>query len=241
MDFMGTSAPPSIALSVSIVSSLLLGIFVLWQNPKRRTHQLLGVLCVALGLWAAGVLWIVHTHDTATASLAIIATFIVSTSRPALFYHFVCYFPHQKFDGRRAVLAVLYIGGIILSAMTLSPWYLTRVEVTPTGPPTVVYGPVFNSLSLLVAFAMVFSFGNLFSKLRSATGIERRQIEHVIAGIFLSTGLASITNILAPMLGMGQMEPYGPCFAVILVAVFVYSMVRYHLLDIWVLISRSTV
>ena len=241
MNLLGSAATPSIALTISIVSSLMLGLFVLWQNPGRRTHQLLGMLCVALGLWAAGVLWIVHTHEEALVVPALIATFVVSTFLPALFYHFVCYFPHQQFGGRWLVLLALYIGGVVLSFLTLSPWYIVRVQVSELGPPTVVYGPVFNLLSLLVAVAMVFSFGNLFVKLRSATGIERRQIEHVIAGIFLSTGLASITNIVAPMLGMGQMEPYGPCFAVILVAVFAYSMVRYHLLDIWVLISRSTV
>lgn len=242
MDFLDTAAAaPSIALGVSISSSLLLGIFVLWQNPRRRTNQLLGILGVALAAWAAGVLWIIHTHQTETASVAIIATFIVSTSLPGLFYHFVSYFPDQHFGGRRSVLSALYIGAVALSMMTASPWYLSRVSVSPDGPPTVIYGPVFNSLSVLVAIAMVFSFGNLFGKLRVATGIERRQLEHVIAGIFLSTGLASFTNIVAPMFGIGQMEQYGPCFAVILVGIFAYSMIRYHLLDIWVLISRSTV
>lgn len=238
---LSSTSAATFALGVSIGSCLLLGLFVLGQNPGRRTHQLLAALCMALGGWAAGVLWIIHTDTVAKAVTALYATFMVSTFLPALFYHFVCHFPHHKFEGKRWVLAVLYTGALVLSVMTFSPWYLQNVTLLPDGPPTVSYGPVFNGFSLLVAVAMVFSFGNLFRKLRSATGIERRQIEHVIAGIFLSTGLGSGTNIVAPMLGMGQMEPYGPCFATILVAIFAYSMVRYHLLDIWVIISRTTV
>lgn len=241
MDFFNQIAVASSMLVVSIVSSLVLGAFVFAQNPGRATHRRFALLCLNLGIWSAGVLWITHTHRESTATAAIIVTFMVAMYLPGTFYHFITYFPNQAFQGRRWVLGVLYGGATLVSALTLTPWYISRVEVFQDKPPLVIYGPVFLGLAVLAAVSMAFSFGNLFSKLRQAAGIERRQIEHVIAGIFVSTGLASITNIIAPILGVGTMELYGPSFVLILVGTFAYSMVRYHLLDIWVLISRTTV
>lgn len=241
MEFLNQTSVASAVLSVAILSSLILGLFVLWQNSARITHRLFGLLCVNLGLWAGGVLWIVHTHTQETAGLAIVLTFIVALFLPAAFYLFITYFPHDRFTGNRWVVTFLTLGAIVLAGLTLSPWYIAHLEVGPTSPPLVAYGPVFLGFALLAGTSMAFTFGNLLGKLRSATGIERRQIEHVIAGIFVTTGLASITNIVAPMLGIGTMELYGPCFVLIMVGIFAYSMVRYHLLDIWVLISRTTV
>src|SRR5690606_5693664 len=88
--------------------------------------------------------------------------------------------------------------------------------------------------------AMIATFVNLLRKLRKASGIQRRQIEHVLAGIFLTTGFASLTNVLAPVLKIGTLELYGPAFVMIFVGILAYSMVRYHLLDILVIVSRTT-
>lgn len=241
MEYSLQIALASFMLGVSVVSSALLGIFVVRHNTARMTHWLLALLCFNLSLWAAGVLWIIHTHREVTATFAILETFITASFLPAVFYHFIAYFPRHRFEGRRYILFGLYAGAIGLAVLTFSPWYLVRLDVFPDRPPLAVYGPVFFCFSLLAATSMVLSFINLFRKLRVATGIERRQIEHVVAGIFVSMGAASITNILAPILGVGTMELYGPCFVLIMIAVFAYSMIRYHLLDIWVLISRTTV
>lgn len=241
MDLISQVALASTMLAVSVLSSLLLGAFVYFQNPGRATHQRFSLLCLNLSVWSAGVFWIAHTHTLFLATVAIMATFMVALFLPATFYHFIAYFPNEVFEGRRWVLRVLYASAFAIGAMTFSPWYITRLEVFPELPPAVVYGPVFLGFAVLAALSMAFSFGNLFGKHRKAHGIERRQIEHVIGGIFISTGLASITNIIAPLLGVGSMELYGPSFVLILVGMFAYSMVRYHLLDIWVLISRTTV
>jgi len=231
----------SIMLAITIVFSAGLGAAVLFRNTTRWTHRLFAILTLNLALWAAGVLTIVHMDSEFSARIAITATFIVSAFLPATFYQFIAFFPRQRFAGSRAFLLTLYVGGVLVSLGTMTPFYLKSVQHFPDQPPLVEYGPVFLLYSMMTAGTMFFSFANLFSKLRDAEGIERRQIEHVIAGIFLSTGLAFGTNVLAPAFGVGTMELYGPCFALILLTIFAYSMVRYHLLDIWIIVSRTTV
>lgn len=175
----------SLVLAVSIISSVLLGLFVFWSNPRRATHRVFGLLCLNPNLWAGGAPWIVHRHTQEEAQAAIILTFIVATFLPANFYQFIAHFPQQRFAASRLVSTGLYLGALLLSGLTFSPWYINSLDVFPDLPPLVIYGPVFPGFSVLVIISMASTFANLRSKLLVATGIERRQIEHVIAGIFL--------------------------------------------------------
>lgn len=231
----------TILLIASLVSTCALGLVVLLREPHRTTHRFFAGLCANLALWTLGVLVIAHSHDEHGARLAIMLTFAVATFLPATFYHFIAYFPSQQFTARYTVLGFLYSGAVLLILSMGSGLYIYELKVYPDAPPQVVYGPVFHSYGILVLVSMFASFSNLVYKVRQASGINRRQIEHVLAGIFLSTVFASSTNVLAPALGVGSMELYGPCFVLILVAILAYSMIRYHLLDIWFMVSRTTV
>jgi signal transduction histidine kinase len=231
----------SVMLILSAMSSLLLGGLVISRNPWRLTHRMFGALTLNLALWSIGVWLIVQSESEPAARFWIMATFAVASFLPATFYHFIVLFPHQRIEGRRWVLGFLYGGAITVSLGTLTPWYIRALEVFPDRPPQVTYGPVFSLFSVLVLVSMVFTFGNLIAKRRISSGIQRRQVENLLVSIYAATGLASITNVVGPMLQITSLELYGPSFVVLLMAGLAYAMVRYHLLDIWGLVSRTTV
>lgn len=228
-------------LAVSAFSCCLLGIIVIYQNHWKRTHRLFAVLALNLMLWALGVLLIINSDTPGEAEFWIRATFVVASFLPATFYHFILCFPHQRAEGNVSVLGVLYVGAAAQVAGTFSPWYLHEVIVEPGRFPAPEYGFVFRAYAVWVLLSMAFSFTNLFQKLRHASGVERRQIEHVLVGIFLCTTLAASTNVLAPALNIRSLEVYGPAFPVLLMLIMAYAMVRYHLMDIWVLLSKTTI
>lgn len=231
----------SVLLILSALSSLLLGGLVISRNPWRLTHRMFCALTMNLALWTIGVWLIVHSHSEATARFWIMATFAVASFLPATFYHFIVLFPHQRIEGKRWVLGFLYAGAVTVTLGTFTPWYIRRVEVFPDLPPQVSYGPVFSLFSVLVLVSMIFTFGNLIAKRRNSSGIQRRQVENLLVSIYAATGLASITNVVGPMMHITSLELYGPSFMVLLMAGLAYAMVRYHLLDIWGLVSRTTV
>lgn len=231
----------TVFLTLSAVSTGGLGFFVVLHNPSRGTHRLFGLLMANLTLWAVGVLSIIHCHNSRTAAMAIAFAFIVACFLPASFFHFVSEFPQRRNTRVVYLRWGLYIGGAILSLFAYSPWHLRSVEVLPDGPPIAVYGPAFSGVPLLVGLSMVAMFVDLILKLRVARDIERRQVQYVLLGIFLTSTLASATNIVAPMLNVGSLELFGPCFTVLMSGCFAYAMVRYHLLDVWILVSRATV
>ena len=228
-------------LILSAASSCVLGGLVLFYNPWKRTHRHFALLSFNLMLWSLGVLLITQSRSEDAALFWVRATFVVASFLPATFYHFIAYFPHQRFEGVRTVSVTLYAIGCLLVIGAFTPWYVTDVVIENNQPPSVVYGPVFSVYPAMIVYGMVFAFANLFRKVRRATGIERRQIEHVLLAIFLSTTFASATNVLAPALHIGSLEAYGPIFMVLMIGIFAYAMVRYHLMDIWVIVSRTSV
>ncbi|HPC17629.1 MAG TPA: ATP-binding protein [Candidatus Hydrogenedentes bacterium] len=228
-------------LLVSAALSCALGGIVIFRNPWKRTHRQFAILSLNLMLWSLGVVMIIHSRTGAEALFWLRTTFIVASFLPATFYHFIVFFPHQRFEGLRAVLALLYAGAFVQIAGTFTPWYVQSVTLPPGKAPLVVYGPVFLAYSFWVLLSMAFSFSDLIIKRSKATGIERRQIEHVLIGIFLTTTFASATNVLAPALKIGSLEAYGPIFTVVMMGFLAYAMIRYHLLDIWLLVSRTTI
>lgn len=236
----GGSLFTSVVLAVSAASSMGLGVFVLVRNPWRRTHRMFAFLAFNLTLWALGVLAIIHSHSPETASLWIKLTFVVACFLPASFYQFIVFFPYQRFTGNRLAMAFVYGAAGTLALLVNTPWYVRDIQTFADRPPIAQYGPVFYAYCVLVCLNMVFCVINLFRKLKDASGIQRRQIEHVIVSFWVTTGLATITNVFAPLAHIGNLEVFGPCFVVLMVGGLAYSMVRYHLLDMWVMISRTT-
>jgi signal transduction histidine kinase len=236
------ATPVTISLIVTAVSCILLGGIVVVRNPRGRTERAFAVMTLNILLWALGVLVITHTHTERMAEFWVRVTFCVSVFLPATFLRFIGYFPSQRFDGPRWLSALLYVVAAALAAASFlpNPLYIRRLEVFPDAPPILEYGVVFHGFAVLIALGMFVAYPNLIRKFREASGIARRQIEHVLLGIVLSTVLATATNVIGPLFEMTNTEPFGPVFMVVMVAFFSYAMARYHLMDIWDILSRLT-
>ncbi len=233
----------SFFLILSAALCVTLGLTVLVRNPRRATNIAFVALCFALVLWTVGVLAIIHASDVASATFWIRVTFVVSSFFPLCFYAFIGYFPRGVFDGIRGLMVFYGITAVVLSVLAFlpGPWYIREVVVSEGAPPVPEYGPVFQVYVAICAFTFVVLHANLIRKLRGASGVARRQLQHVLLGIFSSTLLGSVTNIVAPAIGIGSLEAYGPLSVMLMTGFFAYAMVRYHLLDIWVIFSVTTV
>jgi PAS domain S-box-containing protein len=235
-----TLSYPGLLDLLSFVLSLCIGVAVLLRNPSKTTHRAFFVMTINMALWALGVVFIVESHEEGVARVGIMAAFVLASFLPVTFYRFIAYFPRGRFEGSRAALYFFYAAAVVFSLGVFTPWHLTAVHVFPDAPPTPEHGPLLKAYSLLVLLSSSFAFVNLIRKLWTATGIERRQVQHVMLGIFASSFLAIATNVLAPLMNISSLEPYGPSFNIFMIAIFAYAMVRYHLLDIWLIFSRTT-
>jgi PAS domain S-box-containing protein len=229
----------TVVLFLSLALSLALAAAVLFWTQRQRVHIQFSLLALNAAAWAAGVLWVVHSHEEATAWVALKTTFAITAFLPAVLYHFIVYFPHNRFEGSRAALWIFYAAGAVQLYLMNTSWYVDSLTVYAAAPPVVHYGPVMTLYAVQLGSAFVLTYVSLFNKWRAALGLQRRQIEHVFLGILVATLCGLATNVLAPIAGISSGEPYGPSFVVFMMMVFAYSMVRYQLLDLRLVISRT--
>lgn len=231
----------TVLLSITALGCTALGLAVLGHNYRRTTHQAFAILCLNLTLWSLGVLAVTLSRQPEPAEFWLRATFIVSNFLPASFCLFITLFPQGSHRGKLRYVVLVTAGSAILSLGALTNWYVDGVEIGLDGPPQPSnYGPVFHLYSLFVATTALAMLVHLVRKLKRATGLVRLQIQHVLVGIFSAVGLAIATNLVAPMLGRGSLQAYGPVASILMVAIFAYAMVRYQLLEFRVIVSRTS-
>jgi len=88
---------------------------------------------------------------------------------------------------------------------------------------------------------MAYSLYSLYRKSIRYYGIKRLQVQYLYFGVAASVLLGAITNFLLPVIGIWQVEMFVPLVSIPIPIAVAYAIVKYHLMDISVVIRRSTV
>jgi len=225
------------------LACLGLGALVICRNPRRLANRAFAFLTLNLAVWTSGYVLIVRSSDPEQILHYLRLTFIAGGLIPASYIYFLSVFPGDKFKGSRVVMTLLGLCSVIcaLGAFTDKYVVLSGISIEPGYPPSIEYGPVFYVMIAGVIFSILYGYPLMTLKMFNSRGIERRQQQHVLLGTAAYGTLVVLTNVLGPLMGLGNTEAYGPLFLLFMVTVFAYAMVRYHLLDIWFILSRTTV
>ena len=220
-----------------------MAVLVLIHNRTKTTNIAFAAMCGNLMLWSLGVAAIVNSGTEDSARMWLQATFVSSCFLPATFYNFLAYYPLGRFGGYRSILAFFYVIGALLGAAAYlpDPWYIEDLRFTSEKGANPLYGPVFNygfSVLCILSFSSIVMI--LFSKLRGASGIQLRQLQYIILGFCATVFSGLLTNVFAPLMGIQSTQQYGPVFVSVMMLFFAYAIIRYHLMDISVIISRTT-
>lgn len=237
MNLIGPMFAPALLLLAGGCASTGLAFAVLLRHPGRHAHRVYAGMGAAVAVWSfgAGVAMVSTTDAVAWAALA--GAFAAASLFPALFYHFCACFPDQRFEGVRVLDVLIHAGCAMLALGAFSPWFLAHVAAGQ--PPVMLYGPLFMAHAFLMLLAASFGFANLVMKLREAVGVRRRQLEHAVLGILAVAGLAGLFHLAGWVQPLGGLAVVAPLLLALYLGVVCYSMLRYHLLDIGVLFSRT--
>ena len=224
-------------LLVSALANLGLGWIVYRRHRRSSINISFGVFALNIALWTLAVLMGILAKSEAGAFFWIRLSFALAAFIPATFYLFTCVFPEDRsvkpfnllFLFSSAALAIISFHPVHLKSVTLGP----RI-------PTTEYGLVFPLFVIYFLVVMAASFIKLGRKLRACTGIKRLQIQYVFFGVLLELIFAALSNFVAPLFGVQQTEGYGPVFTLLMTVCICYAIVKYHLMDITIVIRRTT-
>ncbi len=219
-----------------LITSLGLGILVLIKTSHIFTNRLWAYFNFAIGLWGLSAYKVGSTHDPQSALLWIKIGQIGVIIIPVLLLHFSTYFLEQK---NKYLVTGAYLVGAFFLITLIAGQFITHVKFMfnsfyyPTNPP-ILYIIFFF---IWIAYVTI-TYQLAYKKIKTTSGEQRNKIKY----FFLSTAIGyagGVTNFF-PAFGI-NLYPYGNFLVAIFPIVMTFVILKFHLMDINVIIRRSLI
>jgi two-component system NtrC family sensor kinase len=225
--------PPFLAA----ILDLLLGMFVLWRAPRRELNQTFALFALSLTSWNLDIaaLYFFTNYELALYWSEVFRYGMLFI--PPTVYHLALALTERWTFLNRLFLAAGYITALALCLDNGQGALVPRLESFVWG-----YYPVGGPLYKFHALSDVLYFGaTLYQVARglriSQSARQRQQLKIVLLG-FVFAGGAGLTNLL-PVYGV-HIYPLGNLGNVFLCGTLTYAIVRHRLLDVELIITKTT-
>ena len=228
-----------VILGVVSVLNLSLALLVYWKNPSRWVNRMFSFFAMAVAGWTVGT-----TIGNFYAGLypgliwARVAFAMAGLSVYALlaFFHV---FPYSPGPPRSLPIILFGISAAALALLSFTPWMVSELSMTQRGL-KVAYGPLYPLYAAYILSCVGYSVAVILHKMKAARGVERLQLKYLFVGLLVPGLLATVTNLLVPLLfGTSQFSQYGPLFSCLMIAMTAHAIVRHRLMNIRFVIRRG--
>ncbi len=221
----------------SLVSALV-AVFVLIKAPSKKINVLWCLFGISVALWSLGLGRMSCSVDQRTATFWLEKVhYLGAIFIPTLFLHFVLAMTKMDNDKRgRLIILSAYIFSVTMLVANFSHALATVVPKEPFNYYTYP-GPLYNAFSVGFFVYIVYSLYVLYHEYKHLSGIKRNQFKYLFFG--MGVGFAGGSTAFFPVYNI-PIPPVGIIFASLYIAIVSYAIVKYHLLDIKVVITRAS-
>lgn len=222
------------ALILALAVNLALALVILTRANRSSATAYFGISALFIALWAFGTLMMLYSDVEAIARVGLLI-FLISPMLTALYMVlFSKHFSEVDFPSKYASIGIGTGTLLVFAAITLFSAPSTDV-ITVSAQGTLeinlqhswywVYGSY---------FVAVFSISYLYlmrGVFRSKSRLHKQR-RLVLIGIFATSFLALITNIILPLLGYTELLWMGPTWTIFYIVTTLYAMVKHGLFDL---------
>lgn len=218
------------------VTSLALGMFVLFMNPRRPLNRIWCLFTGSVAVWGFGGMWIAMTQDHQTALWAWRLAFAFGVLWiPILFYHFVSLF--CGLPERRLLKANYGVGFLLFTVILGSSLFYDDVRFVFSSfyyahPGSLVFYAFFVWWMWLVYYTHY----QVWKVYQTSVGQKRKQYQYFFVAFVLAYGTGSMDYL--PFFGM-DLYPYGNFGIILYPVIMTYAIVKYGTMDIQIALERS--
>ncbi len=236
---MSIISPQILFLAVASISSLVLGIWVYFNNPKSATNQIFGILGFFVSVWVIAMYLAQAPQFIDSALLITRLTIFFAAPMNALFFLLAYTIPENSLKIGKRWLAALLTATLLIMVLALTPYVFQRVDVV-NGFPNPVPGPALALFGLVSIAENIGAVYILARRLRHAQGSIKEQLRFVMLGIMLMFG-AIVAAIFLPVLlfGNATLVPLAPAFTIVFLAMTAYAVIYHRLLDVRLIVART--
>lgn len=230
-----------LALSLTAITSLALGLFVLLAEPKRRLNQAFGLFSLAVAWWAGTEAFVLGAPNQLAANLWSYIEWPGVILIPPTFLHMVQLAIGEK--GRRSkVVGIAYASSFVFVLLHLST---DLVTASPRPVGYLLFGnkvTAFGSLLTLQFTAVVsFALWSLWRAYHRATEPRRSQLKYLFWSSLIGFSGGSPNWFLSFGFSVPPLNPFGIYCVPIYACMLAYAVLQHSLFDIKVVVRKSLV
>jgi len=221
------------------IVATVFGLFVYFQNRKRLTNKLLGLLTLALAIWAYSYwIWLMMENTTSALFWSKMLN-LGATLVPVFYLHWILVLLnlHKK---KKKILIISYLATLFFILFSFSSFYIKGVKSILFFPYWPQAGFLYICYLILGWGGMVgYGFYQLLKAQKTAVGYKRAQIKYLILGSII--GFAGSATNFPLMFGLSIFPPFGNPLVVFYPIIFTYAIIKYRFMDISVIIGKGII
>ena len=232
--------PVAIPNIVIGIINIIIGLVVLSRNPKSLMRMIFFAFCVSVSFWNIFIGLMSLGFSAEAMSFCFKASGWAGSFIPFLILIFSAIFPREKMKFSLPLILILAIPALILVAFSWSDLLLINTIVGPKAISMTLGGWALPYVAYFVIY-FAWTLYNLFYNVRHADSIiERQQCKYFLIGLFLTSVIGILCNLVLVYLYKGNFVYFGPLGTVFLVGFTAYSILKYRLMDINLVIKKTT-
>jgi hypothetical protein len=223
-----------------VVSNFLLAFMVLKKNRRSATHLLIAFLTLLFSVWTVANYLALLPGPEATRLFWVRFVMVITSPFGTSLFILSMVFPGSKLSIDKKLLYLVIFSTLLTAFISITPLVFSDLINLSGDNFTLVPGP---GIALFGANMLVFTTLGLLQLVRKflkASGVQKKQLTLVVAGMILCFSLMTATNFLAVVLFQSiSLTVYGPVFTLFLTGSMTYAVMRHQFLDIRLAIAKS--
>jgi PAS domain S-box-containing protein len=235
---------PAKLLVTSIVTAFNLGLALLvyLKDPSRWVNRAFGVFALTVAGWTVGT-YLGSTYAGTPAGLLVgRGAFAMAGLAVYALLVFLRIFPEGSTLPRSYTVIIFGTLAVTSALIAVTTPWIVATQTLDTGTLKVQYGLFYPFFALYIFACVGYSFFTILRNIHLARGVARLQLKYLFLGLLVPVVLATITNLLIPLVfGTSQFSHYGPLFSFLMIAMIAHAIVRQRLMNIRLVVRRGVV
>jgi len=224
-----------ILLSLIIFINLLLGTLVLSQNINSLSHRLFFLLCLSAIIWTTTS----YMSMVTTSIYWLRGTYALGSLLVSIGLIWTLAFLDRNLDSRRTLF--LLIIALFFSGYSFLPGFITtlnaNIKLGAEFPHGIGWGlPLYLFFYMVISSLVIFNLWTAHR--RTISFMRQQQIKWVLIGAFITLSISALSSFILPLFSVFLFAGIDNIGFLIFLILVVYSIFRYHLFDIRVVIVK---
>lgn len=220
-------------LSIVVVVNVILALIIFSRGFPSIADTLFGLIALACAVWGIAIIGF-YSSVTMGGGRWLLVSHSSALLIPLMFLIFSWRFPQKIVRRPGPIILVAVPAVVILYLLFATPFVVA-------GRSTFRYtiGPAYPLYSFLLIAYFVSGFLFLLKQLKeTASRLEKKQAQYVLAGSLAAATLAIVPDLVLPYFHIFEYTWLGPLFTLLMVVSLFLAMLRYRLFNVKVILTE---